>query len=90
MENGPSLVQYVFLDIVRFTQGRTIEAQVEVIDSLNTIVRKALADSGVEDDRRILLPTGDGMAIAILHPEPFDLALGIGQATLRAFWQGKV
>lgn len=81
-EQGPTLVQYIFLDVVRFTQGRSIEAQVHIVHQLNRLVSDALAKYNIEQHGRILLPTGDGMAIAILKAEPFDLALKIAQSII--------
>lgn len=80
VEQGAALVQYIFLDVVKFTQGRTIEAQVDVIEALNRIAKEAL--QGLDEQERILLPTGDGIAIAILKAEPFDLALQVAQVIL--------
>jgi class 3 adenylate cyclase len=81
---GSVLVQYVFLDVVRFTEGRTIEAQVDVVTALNSAVRAALDTPEIPPEARILLPTGDGLAIALLQPPVFDLALKLAQAILQA------
>lgn len=80
---GAILVQYVFLDVVRFTQGRTIEAQIDVVDALNAAVSSALETLEVRVDDRILLPTGDGLALALLQPGTFDLALTLAQTILK-------
>ncbi|MBI1817776.1 MAG: hypothetical protein HYR72_22600 [Deltaproteobacteria bacterium] len=78
MEEGYStLVQYAYLDIVRFTQGRTVEAQVDVIRSLNKLVREGLGQENIGDGDCILLPTGDGICIAIPRAAPFDTALRV-------------
>jgi class 3 adenylate cyclase len=82
-EQGQALVQYIFLDVVRFTEGRSIEAQVDVIQKLNSLVLDALDEQDLKEDR-ILLPTGDGMAIAIFKSEPFDLSLKVAQRLLSA------
>jgi hypothetical protein len=79
MSLGPTSVQYVFLDIVRFTQNRSVEAQADIVHSLNDIVKKSLEQNEVNLSDCILLPTGDGIAIAILQAESFDLALKIAQ-----------
>ena len=64
-------VKYVFMDIVGYTKDRSVEAQVEIIRKLNQIVRKALDESKIELTKTILIPTGDGMCIAlveVMHP----------------------
>jgi hypothetical protein len=57
-------VKYVFLDIVGFTRGRTVEAQSELVVRLNLIVARAIAEVAADEKETIFLPTGDGMAIA--------------------------
>lgn len=75
--------KYVFLDIVGFTRDRDVEAQAECVAILNTLVKQALDEvAKLSDDDHLLLPTGDGMCIALLGRDvPFDLhmrvALGI-------------
>lgn len=54
-------VQYIFLDVVGFTEKRSVEAQSDVIASINQVVTHALATSSVPSDDTILLPTGDGL-----------------------------
>jgi hypothetical protein len=82
MEVKTALVKYIFLDIVGYSAGRTVEAQTEIIDVLNNIVLRAVKDSIIEKDRVIYLPTGDGMCICLLNTiDPYDIhikiALGI-------------
>ncbi len=71
------LVRYVFLDIVGFTKGRSVEAQSDLVAALNRIVRKALDALSIQDDQLILLPTGDGICVAIIadRGDPYDLHL---------------
>jgi len=76
---GAVLVQYVFLDIVRFTEGRTTEAQVDVVAALNAAVIGALNTLDINRSEQIFLPTGDGLAIALLQPAVFDLALKLAK-----------
>src|SRR5213082_1633405 len=76
-------VKYVFLDIVGFTNHRSVEAQSDLIDGLNCAVENALKDSRVDESQRILLPTGDGMAIALLDAKPFDVHLKLAIQILR-------
>ena len=80
---GAVLVQYVFLDVVRFTQGRTTEAQADIIAKLNEIVVSALDSLNVPKERRIFSPSGDGLAIALLQPDQFDLGLSLALDILK-------
>jgi hypothetical protein len=54
-------VRYVFADVVRFTEDRTLEAQVEIIAALNLAFTEAVGDL-----EALYLPTGDGICVAIL------------------------
>src|SRR3989338_9177905 len=68
--------KYVFLDIVHYSYGRTIEAQSDIIDAINSIVKNAVSSVKVEKKNLIFIPTGDGMCIALLDiHDPFDLHL---------------
>lgn len=60
-------IQYVFLDVVGFTSGRTIETQSEIIRILNDAVTTSLQECAIPEEDRILIPTGDGMAIALIQ-----------------------
>lgn len=70
--------KYIFLDVVGFTHGRSVEAQTDIVDVLNGIVKSAVMGSGITDDKIIFLPTGDGICIALLNIEsPYDVHLQI-------------
>lgn len=60
-------VKYVFFDIVDFTKERSVEAQTDIVAALNAMARQAL-DGAADPDEVVLLPTGDGMGIALLDP----------------------
>ena len=67
------LGKYVFLDIVSYSHNRTVEAQSYIIDVFNKIVKDALHQSKIIEKQRILIPTGDGVCIALLNiNEPYD------------------
>ena len=68
-------VKYVFLDVVRFTVERTAEAQSDIIDVINEITHAALTAVDVSKKRRYLLPTGDGLCIALVDIKDFDVHL---------------
>lgn len=67
--------RYVFLDIVGFTHKRSVEAQAALVNAINQIVKNALAASGVR--KLIVLPTGDGMCVAIESPEEMDIHIRV-------------
>src|ERR1700730_8368864 len=73
-------IRYVFLDVVRFSQ-RSAEAQSAIVRKLNCIVLDALTDHHVDEGDRILIPTGDGVCIALSAQLRYDIhiqiALGI-------------
>lgn len=85
-ETKPSVTRrftrYVFLDVVGFSYNRSAEAQSDIIGVLNRAVRDSLSECGVVDETRILLPTGDGMCIA-LHDLQFDLHIQLALSVLR-------
>lgn len=70
--------KYVFLDIVGFTRNRPVEAQSDVVSRLNDIVTRVIAEQGVPADKRIFIPTGDGICITLISIEsPVDIHLQI-------------
>src|SRR5262245_45554888 len=72
--------KYVFVDIVGYSRGRTIEAQSHIIETLNAVIREALTASGIPTDRILLLPTGDGVGIALIDwqkPSDVDVLLSL-------------
>lgn len=72
----PTPAKYIFLDVVGFSRGRTVDAQADIIEALNRIVESAITGFGIPKKRRILLPTGDGVCIALLNFEkPHDVHL---------------
>lgn len=76
-------VRYVFADVVRFTEDRTLEAQVEIIGALNEAFAKAVGEI-----ETIYLPTGDGICAAILQVEvAADIHLQTALRVLEMFYQ---
>ncbi len=68
--------KYIFLDVVGFSRGRSVEAQTDIVNSLNDLVRDVITKNNVAKERVIYLPTGDGICIALLNiEEPFDVHL---------------
>ena len=80
-------VQYVFLDVVGFTHNRSVEAQSDIISALNQIVKEAVDALKLDPQAVVFIPTGDGIAIALINPKGFDghlcLALSINEAVAR-------
>src|SRR2546423_1288613 len=83
-------VKYVFLDVVRFSE-RSAEAQSEIVIKLNEIVRQALDSHNVKrDGDLVLIPTGDGMCIALLsHDLPYDVHIQFALTVLSLVAQNK-
>ncbi|MFH0342045.1 MAG: hypothetical protein ACHBNF_07905 [Chromatiales bacterium] len=76
--------KYVFLDVVSYSVNRSVEAQTAIIATLNKIVRKNLAACRVSGEKCILLPTGDGLCIALLDPaDQVDVHLQVSFSILR-------
>lgn len=76
-------VKYVYLDIVGFTKDRSVEAQSDLVAALNKVVRGALQKVSIPMDKTVLIPTGDGMAIALIEIAPYDVHLAIALEILR-------
>ena len=76
-------VQYAFFDVVRFTEGRTVEAQSDVIAALNAIVKRAIGALPTDYQEQLFLPTGDGMAVAIFNATGADMHLQLALEVLR-------
>jgi len=65
--------KYIFLDVVGFSK-RSAEAQSDIVNQLNAIVREALNACQVRYEDCIFLPTGDGMCVALIGTElPYDI-----------------
>ena len=70
------LAHHVFVDIVGFTRERSVEAQADVVATLNGLIRSGLDRFKALEARSILLPTGDGVCVALLGGDlPYDVHL---------------
>lgn len=77
-------IRYLYLDVVGFTEKRSVDAQSDIIATLNHVVRDSVVELCANLSDVICLPAGDGMAIALLDPTlPFDVHLRLGLAILR-------
>lgn len=82
--NGLVSGKYIFLDIVSYSIGRTIEAQTEIIGEMNRCVREVFQFFNINNANRILIPTGDGICIALLEIDyPFDIHIKMALEILR-------
>jgi class 3 adenylate cyclase len=83
VEPGISSNKYLYLDVVGFTRERSVETQAVIVAALNAVVRDALRESEIPERARILLPTGDGMCIALLEGSgPFDVHVRLALSIL--------
>jgi hypothetical protein len=67
--------RYICLDIEGYTKGREVRDQLKIRAVLDDIVRECVGQEPVLADKRkrMYLPTGDGMCIALLDiPSPTD------------------
>lgn len=76
--------KYIFLDVVGFTRhDRKVEAQADIVKQLNEIVSETIKEKAVLENKRIFIPTGDGMCIALLGVEnPADIHIQIALSIL--------
>jgi class 3 adenylate cyclase len=82
-----ALVRYVYIDIVHFSVGRTIEAQTWMMHALNRAVRLAIASMEVDADQVLFLPTGDGVCVCLIDlADPFDLDIRIALSVLEQLY----
>jgi class 3 adenylate cyclase len=66
--------KYIFLDVVGFTIGRTVEDQTSIVDSLNKIVKKSVSKFILNEESIIYIPTGDGICISLINiDDPYDV-----------------
>ena len=84
MEAKTALVKYIFLDVVNYSYERTVEAQSEIINILNRIVKETIEPFKLNQENLIYLPTGDGICICIINTiDPYDIHLQIAITILQ-------
>jgi class 3 adenylate cyclase len=73
--------KYVFLDVVKFTHQRNVEAQSHIVDVLIVLVLSAIKKYEIYGEGTcIFIPTGDGLCIALMNTEgkyDFDIHMSI-------------
>ena len=76
-------VRCVYIDIVDFSRGRSIEAQTSIMERLATVVRTTLRALAVDREGLLTIPTGDGVCICLIDQlEPFDQDIRIALMVL--------
>ncbi|MCW8839243.1 MAG: hypothetical protein OQK11_11130 [Thiovulaceae bacterium] len=76
--------KHIFLDIVNYTHSRSVEAQSDIISTLNKIVLDSLNELKIDAEHRILIPTGDGMCISLIDiHKPFDIHIELSLLLLK-------
>ncbi len=84
MEAKTALVKYIFLDVVNYSHERSVEAQTEIINTLNHIVKETIEPFNLNQENLIYLPTGDGICICIINTlDPYDIHLQIAITILQ-------
>ena len=84
-------VNFFFIDIVSLSDpSLSVKKQMEKIATLNKMIGSCQAYETTAKDMKIILPTGDGMAIGfLLNPElPFQLSIQLHRK-LRVYNRGK-
>jgi len=76
-------VQCVCLDIVGFTKNRSVEAQSDLVATLNNVVAKAIESLSISSPSAVLLPTGDGIVVALVDLAGVDIHLRLALEILR-------
>src|SRR5712692_2645694 len=77
-----SNVKYVCVDVVGFTKNRSVEAQSDVVGLLNGVITRALKSCQLEPENVILIPTGDGVVVAIIDCKEWDVDVRLSVAIL--------
>jgi KaiC/GvpD/RAD55 family RecA-like ATPase len=78
LQPGVVNANFFFIDVVGLSDPRlSVEKQIQKIENLNTLIGSCDAYNKIPKDKKIVLPTGDGMAIGFLvNPElPMQLSV---------------
>ena len=78
-----ALVRYVYVDVVGFSLGRTVEAQTCIMLSLARLVQLSVASLELDPLSVMYLPTGDGMCVCLVdQTEPYDADIRIALSVM--------
>ena len=84
MEAKTAELKYISLDVVGYSNNRTVEAQTDIVKNLNSIVQTAVGRHSLGDDQVIYIPTGDGICIGLPDvSSPFDIHMLIALEILK-------
>ena len=87
MKAETASIKYIYIDVVGFTKDRSVEAQSDIIEKLNEIVDQSISLNSIPEDHLIVLPSGDGLCIALIElPQPFDIHLILALDILRKLY----
>jgi len=76
--------KHIFIDIVNYTLKRSVEAQSDIIKSLNSIVMTTITDLVINKEEIIFIPTGDGMCISLINIKyPYDIHMKVAILLLK-------
>lgn len=76
--------KHIFLDIVSYTYKRSVEAQLDLIHTLNAIVNNAISEKKLNKEQYLFIPTGDGMCVSMINVNaPFDIHLTFALSILQ-------
>jgi hypothetical protein len=78
-------IKYIYLDVIAFTKDRSVEAQSDIIDSLNKIVKECIISNEIPQEKLIVIPSGDGLCISLIdinHPFDIYMILSVNIMTL--------
>lgn len=79
--------KYIFLDVVGFTNNRSVEAQTDIVRAMNRIVLSVINRNRIAQESYLFIPTGDGICIALMNTEAkyvFDIHIRIALGLLES------
>ncbi len=73
--------KHIVLDVVDFTNNRSVEAQTDIVHALNSIVQSSVQHENIPKEKILFLPSGDNIGIVLCNVEapeyPYDTHLQI-------------
>jgi hypothetical protein len=85
-ESKTRSIKYICLDIVGYTYKRSVEAQLDIREVLDEIIKNSISENQIPQDKETVkyLPTGDGMCIALLGiDDPLDIHLLVALSIIK-------
>ena len=83
--------KYILLDVVDFTHHRSVEAQTDIVHTLNAIVKSSVQCENIPQEKILFLPTGDGLGIVLLSVEspkyPYDTHIQIALRIISGIYE---